>query len=57
MYRKFLETGSIRDRVRVGRPSTITEDKVQEIQQILDGELFEVWHQRQRIFPDIKHIK
>ena len=35
---KFLETGSLGDRAHTGRPSTIIEDKVQEIQQILDNE-------------------
>ncbi|CAF1187092.1 unnamed protein product [Didymodactylos carnosus] len=38
IYQKFLETGSVGDRAHTGRPSTITEDKVQEIQQILDDE-------------------
>ena len=37
IYQKFLETGSVGDRAHTGRP-TITEDKVQEIQQILDNE-------------------
>ena len=37
IYQKFLETGSVGDRAHTGRPSTITEDKVQEIQQILDN--------------------
>ena len=38
VYQKFLETSSVGDRTHTGRPSTITEDKVQEIQQILDNE-------------------
>ena len=38
IYQKFLEAGSVGDRAHTGRPSTITEDKVQEIQQILDNE-------------------
>ncbi|CAF0957579.1 unnamed protein product [Didymodactylos carnosus] len=38
IYQKFLETGSVGDHAHTGRPSTITEDKVQEIQQILDDE-------------------
>ena len=38
IYQKFLETGSVGDRAHTGRPPTITEDKVQEIQQILDNE-------------------
>ncbi|CAF1240464.1 unnamed protein product [Didymodactylos carnosus] len=38
IYQKFLETGSVGDRAHTGRPSTITEDKAQEIQQILDDE-------------------
>ena len=38
IYQKFLETGSIGDRAHTGRSSTTTEDKVQEIQQILDNE-------------------
>ena len=37
-YQKFLETGSIGDHAHTGRSSTITEDKVQEIEQILDNE-------------------
>ena len=38
IYQKFLETSSVRDRAHTERPSTITEDKVQEIQRILDNE-------------------
>ena len=38
IYQKFLETGSIENRAHTGKSSTITEDKVQEIQQILDNE-------------------
>ena len=38
IYQKFLETGLVGDRVHTGRPSTIIEDKTQEIQQILDNE-------------------
>ena len=38
IYQKVLETGSVGDRAHTGRPSTITEDKVQEIQQILNNE-------------------
>ena len=38
IYQKFLETGSVGDRAHTGTPSTVTEDKVQEIQQILDNE-------------------
>ena len=38
IYQKFLKIGSVGDRARTGRPSTITENKVQEIQQILDNE-------------------
>ena len=37
MYQKFIETGSVGDRAHTRRPSTIIEDKVQEIQQILDN--------------------
>ena len=38
IYQNFLETGSVEDRAHTGRSSTITEDKIQEIQQILDNE-------------------
>ena len=38
IYQKFLETDSVGDRAHTGRPSAITEDKVQEVQQILDNE-------------------
>ena len=38
IHRKILETCSVGDRVHTGKSSTITEDKVQEIQQILDNE-------------------
>ena len=38
IYQKFLKTGSVIDRARTGRPSTITKAKVQEVQQILDNE-------------------
>ena len=38
IYQKFLETGSIGDLAHTGRPSTIAEHKVQEIQQVLDNE-------------------
>ena len=46
------------DRVHTGRSSTITEDKVQEISQILDNEpvVFEVWREKQT-FLDIYHIE
>ena len=37
IYQKSLETGSVGDRAHTGRPSTIKEDKAQEIQQILDN--------------------
>ena len=55
-YQKFLETGSVGDCAHTERPSTITEDKVQEIQQILDNEPANRWHEKQT-FPDIKHMK
>jgi hypothetical protein len=38
IYQKFLEIGSVEDRAHTGRPSTITEDKVEEVQQILDNQ-------------------
>ena len=38
IHQTFLETDSVRDRAHTERPSTITEDKVQEIQQTLDNE-------------------
>ena len=38
IYQKFIKTDSAGDRAQAGRPSTITEDKVREIQQILDNE-------------------
>lgn len=38
IYEKFLETGSVHDKVRSGRPSTITEDKIQEVEEILEKE-------------------
>ena len=38
IYQKFFETGSVGDCAHTGRPSTITEDKAQAIQQILDNE-------------------
>ena len=34
IYQNFLETCSVGDRAHTGRPSTITEDKVQEIQRM-----------------------
>ena len=56
IYQKFLETGPIGDRAHTGKPSTIKEDKVQEIQQILDNEPVNRWHEKQT-FPDVKCIK
>jgi transposase len=38
IYQKFLETGSVQDCIRTGRPSTITEEKVQEVEEILEME-------------------
>jgi hypothetical protein len=38
IYEKFLETGSVEDRSRSGRPSTITDEIVDEVEQILDEE-------------------
>jgi hypothetical protein len=38
IYEKFLETGSVQDKIRTGRPSTITEEKIQEVEEILEVE-------------------
>lgn len=38
IYKKFLETGSVEDYAHTGRPSTITEEKVQKVQDVLDSE-------------------
>ena len=38
IYQKFLEISSVGDRAHTRRPSPITEDKVQEIEQTLDNE-------------------
>ena len=35
LYEKFLETGSVEDRSRSGKPSTITDGIVDELEQIL----------------------
>ncbi|CAF1664707.1 unnamed protein product [Rotaria magnacalcarata] len=38
IYQKFLETGSVHDLSRAGRPPTITKDKVEEVKEILKME-------------------
>lgn len=38
IYQKFLETGSVEDLSRSGKPSTITENKVEEVEEILENE-------------------
>jgi len=35
IYQKFLETGSVQNLSRAGRPSIITKDKIQEVEEIL----------------------
>ena len=36
--KKFLETGSVQDLPRTGRPSTITEEKIEKVQELLEDE-------------------
>ena len=36
IHQKFLETDSVQDASRIGRPSSITEDKIQQVQEILE---------------------
>ena len=39
IYQKFLETGSVEDRrIRSGRPSTITNDRINEVEEALNRE-------------------
>ncbi len=37
-YERFCETGSVEDRERSGRPSKITEEKVNEVHDVLENE-------------------
>jgi len=38
IYQRFLENGSVEDRTRSGRPSTITEDTINEVEEALNRE-------------------
>ena len=38
IYQKFLKTGSVEDLDRTGRPSTITEDQIEKVEEILENE-------------------
>jgi hypothetical protein len=37
-FQRFCETGSVEDRERPGRPSTVTEDKVEEVIDVIDNQ-------------------
>ena len=40
IYDKFIETGSVKDRERSGRPSIVTEELAAEIDQVVQNNVF-----------------